>query len=47
MGNAQILRRLQTIETALKDNPKIIVPSDKDLVNVIGDMAGIVPLKKG
>jgi regulator of protease activity HflC (stomatin/prohibitin superfamily) len=46
VGNAQILRRLQTLETALKDNAKIIVPSDKDLVNVIGDMAGIVPLKK-
>jgi len=47
VGNAQILRRLQTLETALKDNAKIIVPSDKDLVNVIGDMAGIVPLRKG
>ena len=46
VGNAQILRRLQTLETALKDNAKIIVPSDKDLVNVIGDMAGIVPLRK-
>ena len=46
VGNAQILRRLQTLETALKDNAKIIVPSDKDLVNVIGDMAGVVPLRK-
>ncbi len=46
VGNAQILRRLQTLETALKDNAKIIVPSDKDLVNVIGEMAGIVPLRK-
>jgi regulator of protease activity HflC (stomatin/prohibitin superfamily) len=46
VGNAQILRRLQALETALQSNAKIIVPSDKDLVNVIGDMAGIVPLKK-
>jgi regulator of protease activity HflC (stomatin/prohibitin superfamily) len=46
VGNAQILRRLQALETALQGNAKIIVPSDKDLVNVIGDMAGIVPLKK-
>lgn len=46
VGNAQILRRLQTLENALKDNAKIIVPSDKDLVNVIGEMAGIVPLRK-
>jgi regulator of protease activity HflC (stomatin/prohibitin superfamily) len=46
VGNAQILRRLQALETALQGNAKIIVPSDKDLVNVIGDMAGIVPLKR-
>ena len=46
VGNAQVLRRLQALETALQSNAKIIVPSDKDLVNVIGDMAGIVPLKK-
>jgi regulator of protease activity HflC (stomatin/prohibitin superfamily) len=47
VGNAQILRRLQALETALSTNAKIIVPSDKDLVNVIGEMAGIVPLKRG
>jgi hypothetical protein len=27
-------------------NAKIIVPSDSDLENIIGDMAGIVPLVK-
>jgi regulator of protease activity HflC (stomatin/prohibitin superfamily) len=46
VGNAQILRRLQALETALQGNAKIIVPSDRDLVNVIGEMAGIVPIKK-
>jgi regulator of protease activity HflC (stomatin/prohibitin superfamily) len=46
VGNAQILRRLQALETSLQGNAKIIVPSDKDLVNVVGEMAGIVPLKK-
>jgi regulator of protease activity HflC (stomatin/prohibitin superfamily) len=46
VGNAQILRRLQALETALQNNAKIIVPSDKDIVNVIGEMAGILPLKK-
>jgi regulator of protease activity HflC (stomatin/prohibitin superfamily) len=46
VGNAQILRRLQALETALQNNTKIIVPSDRDIVNVIGEMAGIVPLKK-
>ena len=46
VGNAQILRRLQALETALQNNAKIIVPSDKDIVNVIGEMAGILPIKK-
>lgn len=46
VGNAQILRRIQALETSLAGNAKIIVPSDKDLVNVIGDMAGIVPLPR-
>jgi regulator of protease activity HflC (stomatin/prohibitin superfamily) len=46
VGNAQVLRRLQALETALQNNAKIIVPSDKDIVNVIGEMAGILPIKK-
>jgi regulator of protease activity HflC (stomatin/prohibitin superfamily) len=46
VGNAQILRRLQALETALQNNAKIVLPSDKDIVNVIGEMAGILPLKK-
>jgi regulator of protease activity HflC (stomatin/prohibitin superfamily) len=45
VGNAQILRKIQALETAFKDNAKIVVPSDKELVNVIGDMAGVAPLK--
>jgi regulator of protease activity HflC (stomatin/prohibitin superfamily) len=40
IGNAQILKRLETVSEALKDNAKIIVPADSDLVNVISDMAG-------
>jgi regulator of protease activity HflC (stomatin/prohibitin superfamily) len=46
VGNAQVLRRLQALETALQGNAKIVLPSDKDIVNVIGEMAGILPLKK-
>jgi regulator of protease activity HflC (stomatin/prohibitin superfamily) len=46
VGNAQVLRRLQALETALQNNTKIIVPSDRDIVNVIGEMAGILPIKK-
>ncbi len=45
IGNAQVLRKLQAVETALEENAKIIVPSDCDLVNVVGDMAGILPIK--
>jgi regulator of protease activity HflC (stomatin/prohibitin superfamily) len=45
VGNAQLLRRLETVEKALADNAKIVVPSDSELVNVIGEMAGVLPLK--
>ena len=44
IGNAQILRKLQALETSLQDNAKIVVPGGSDLVNVIGEMAGITPL---
>ena len=46
VGNAQLLRRLETVEKSLASNVKIIVPSDSQLVNVIGDLAGVVPIKK-
>jgi regulator of protease activity HflC (stomatin/prohibitin superfamily) len=45
VGNAQVLRRLEAVEHALQGNAKIVVPSDSQLVNVIGDMAGVLPLK--
>ncbi|MDX9772026.1 MAG: SPFH domain-containing protein [Bacteroidales bacterium] len=44
IGNAQILRKLEALETSLKINTKIVVPTGSDLVNVIGEMAGIAPL---
>ncbi len=46
VGNAQLLRRIQAMETSLKDNAKIVVPTGSDLVNVMGEMGGIIPLKK-
>jgi regulator of protease activity HflC (stomatin/prohibitin superfamily) len=46
IGNAQILRKIQALETSLKDNAKIVVPAGSDLVNVLGEMAGIIPVKK-
>ncbi len=45
IGNAQILRRLQALETALANNAKIVVPTGSDLVNVVGEMAGILPIQ--
>lgn len=41
-----MLRKLEAMETALENNTKIIVPNGSDLVNVMGEMAGIVPLSK-
>jgi Membrane protease subunits, stomatin/prohibitin homologs len=46
VGNAQLLRRLQTVEESLKNNSKIVLPADGQLVNVIGDLAGVLPLKE-
>jgi regulator of protease activity HflC (stomatin/prohibitin superfamily) len=46
IGNAQLLRKLKAMETALENNAKIIVPGGSDLVNVMSEMAGIIPLKK-
>jgi hypothetical protein len=45
IGNAQLLRKLQALESALEDNAKIVVPAGSDIINLIGDMAGIVPIE--
>ena len=47
VGNAQVLRKLEAVETALSNNAKIVIPAGTELVNVIGEMAGFLPLKKG
>ncbi|HEY1405437.1 MAG TPA: SPFH domain-containing protein [Spirochaetota bacterium] len=44
VGNAQLLKRLQVVESSLRNNAKIVVPSDSELVNVIGELAGVLPL---
>ena len=46
VGNAQLLRRLQAVEESLKSNAKIVLPANGELVNVIGDLAGLLPLKE-
>ena len=45
-GNAQLLKKLETVEASLKSNSKIVVPAGTELVNVISEMAGVLPLGK-
>jgi regulator of protease activity HflC (stomatin/prohibitin superfamily) len=45
VGNAQLLRRLETVEKSLMNNAKIVVPAGMQLINVISDLAGgILPI---
>lgn len=44
IGNAQLLRKLEAVETSLKENAKVVLPIDSELVNVIGDLAGLTPI---
>jgi regulator of protease activity HflC (stomatin/prohibitin superfamily) len=46
IGNAQLLKKLETVESSLKANAKIVIPTGTELVNVIGEMAGVMPLTK-
>ncbi|MFC1535136.1 SPFH domain-containing protein, partial [Thermodesulfobacteriota bacterium] len=46
VGNAQLLRKLETVERSLASNAKIVIPADSELVNVIGELAGVLPLAK-
>ena len=44
IGNAQLLRKLEAMESSLRDNAKIVIPTGSELINIIGDLAGVVPL---
>ena len=44
VGNAQLLRKLEAVETSLRQNAKVVLPAGSELINVIGDMAGVMPL---
>ncbi|MBN2207559.1 MAG: SPFH/Band 7/PHB domain protein [Candidatus Aminicenantes bacterium] len=46
IGNAQLLRRLETVEKSLAQNAKIVVPANTELINVIGEMAGVLPVPR-
>jgi regulator of protease activity HflC (stomatin/prohibitin superfamily) len=43
-GNAQLLRKLEALENSLKSNAKIVIPTGSELVNIIGEMAGVLPV---
>ena len=40
-----MLRKLEAVEESLKNNAKIVIPAGSELVNVVGEMAGVLPLK--
>jgi regulator of protease activity HflC (stomatin/prohibitin superfamily) len=42
-GNAQLLKKLETVEASLRSNAKIVIPAGTELVNIIGEMAGVLP----
>ncbi|MFA4855045.1 MAG: SPFH domain-containing protein [archaeon] len=44
-GNAQVLKKLETVESTLKNNTKIVIPQGQQLVNVIDSIAGILPIR--
>ena len=46
VGNAQVLRKLEAVEKSLVNNAKIVIPANTELVNVIGEMAGFLPIKR-
>ncbi len=46
-GNAQTLRKLEAVENSLSNNAKVVIPSKTELVNVIGELAGVAPVKLG
>ncbi|MBN2519544.1 MAG: SPFH/Band 7/PHB domain protein [Bacteroidales bacterium] len=46
VGNAQLLRKLEAMEVSLEKNAKIVIPTGTELVNIIGEMAGIIPLSR-
>ncbi len=46
VGNAQLFRKLEVTENSLRNNAKIVLPEGTELINVIGEMSGVLPLKK-
>ena len=45
VGNAQILRKLESVEKSLQNNTKVVIPNGSQLINIISEMAGVLPVK--
>ncbi len=45
VGNAQILRKLESVEKSLQNNAKVVIPNGAQLINIISEMAGVIPIK--
>ncbi len=45
VGNAQLLKQLQTVTESLQNNSKIVIPAGQSLVNVVGDLSGMTVKK--
>jgi regulator of protease activity HflC (stomatin/prohibitin superfamily) len=47
VGNAQILKKLETVQASLENNTKYVIDAHTGITNVIAEqMAGIIPIKK-
>jgi hypothetical protein len=47
IGNAQILKKLETVQASLENNTKYVIDPHTAITNVIAEqMAGIVPIKE-
>jgi len=44
---AQVFKKLETTEAALKRNAKYVIDPNSKITNVIADAAGVVPIKQG
>lgn len=46
IGNAQMMKKLDTLQASLENNAKIVIPTGSELVNIIGEMAGVLPIDR-
>ncbi len=47
VGNAQLLKKLETVEISFRDNAMVVLPANSELINVIGELSGVVPVGRG